>query len=316
MTEGQPIFRENRIAEIFEMAYQNLMQGLFTDATALLEKALEIDFEHPGVASTLKCASFWKERQERERSLSDTYERGELFLSQWKVFQAFSEGLGDVPERCTFAIRQYVFSTALKHYLQLSDGEPGGDPEVLLRAGRCYKGMGNYERAVEFLEQANREKRESAEVLAELADCYSLINETRAAKVFFREAFFLDPAAVDLSTLESPLFLRLAEKVRTLGVPERELAEWIPVYGVIWGVFNVKREMKPLELGKLKQSIFLLEKEIEGGSAGPGLRPRLINRYFWLVDHYLSAGETRERIEEVLARIRELDPQVHGQYAT
>jgi hypothetical protein len=75
--------------------------------------------------------------------------------------------------------------------------------------------------------------------------------------------------------------------------------------------------MKPLELGKLKQSIFLLEKEIEGGAEATGtLRPRLLNRYFWLVDHYLSVGEARERIEEVLVRIRELDPQVHRQYAT
>jgi tetratricopeptide (TPR) repeat protein len=269
MTVGQPIFREDRIVEILEMVYQNLKQGLFTEATDLLSEAMEIDFEHPGVASALKCAAFWKERQERERVITDTYERGELFLSQWKLFQSFTERLGDVPERCTFAIKQYVFSAALNHYLRLSEGEPGGDPEVLLRIGRCYKGIGNYEQAVEFLERANQEGREKAEVLAELADCYSLVNETRAAKLFFREAFFLDPGAVDLSGLESPLIVRLADKVRALGVEEHEVAEWIPVYGVIWGVFNVKREMKPLELGKLKQSIFLMEKEIEGGVDAP-----------------------------------------------
>jgi len=120
--------------------------------------------------------------------------------------------------------------------------------------------------------------------------------------------------AVDVALLESPLILRLVEKVRGLGFPAEDVNEWIPVYGTIWGVFNVKREMKPLELGKLKQSIYLLEKDIEGGAAG--LRPRLINRYFWLVDHYLTAREPRQRIEEVLGRIKELDPQVHREYAT
>ena len=44
--------------------------------------------------------------------------------------------------------------------------------------------------------------------------------------------------------------------------------------------------------------------------------PRLINRYFWLIDHYLAAGEQRERIEEVLEKIRDLDPQVHREYTT
>ena len=44
--------------------------------------------------------------------------------------------------------------------------------------------------------------------------------------------------------------------------------------------------------------------------------PRLINRYFWLIDHYMSAGEPRERVEEVLAKIRELDPRVHRDYTT
>jgi hypothetical protein len=81
-------------------------------------------------------------------------------------------------------------------------------------------------------------------------------------------------------------------------------------------VFNVKREMKPLELGKLKQSIFLLQKEIETEPRARGLVPRLINRYFWLIDHYLTVGETRERIEEILERIREIDPRVYREYAT
>jgi hypothetical protein len=60
-------------------------------------------------------------------------------------------------------------------------------------------------------------------------------------------------------------------------------------------VFSVKREMKPLEFGKLKQSIFLLEREIESEPRARGLVPRLINRYFWLIDHYMAAGESREK---------------------
>jgi hypothetical protein len=51
-------------------------------------------------------------------------------------------------------------------------------------------------------------------------------------------------------------------------------------------------------------------------SAHATLVPRLINRYMWLIDHYLTTGEPRERIDEVLARIRDIDPGVHADYTT
>ena len=42
----------------------------------------------------------------------------------------------------------------------------------------------------------------------------------------------------------------------------------------------------------------------------------MINRYFWLIDHYRATGEPRERIDDVLARIRETDPAVHEDYTS
>jgi tetratricopeptide (TPR) repeat protein len=289
---------------------------LFAEAVDGLEEALGLDLEHPGVASALKCAAFWNERREGEKALAGAFEKGEYLLSQWRVFMRFVEELADTPESLVYACRQYVFGTALKHYQRLREEGPAEEPEVLFRIGRCYKGIGNFDCAIECLENANRGKPEDAALLAELADCYSIVNESRAAKVFFREAFFLDPQAVDLGTLESPLIERLAEKVRQLGFSGPEANEWLPVYGTIYGVFNVKREMKPLELGKLKQSVFLLRKEIKTEPRARGLVPRLINRYFWLIDHYLAVGETREKVEEVLERIREIDPRVYREYAT
>jgi tetratricopeptide (TPR) repeat protein len=270
--------------------------------------------DHPGTVSALKCAVFWKDRLEGEMP-ADTFEKGEYLLSQWRTFMGLVEG-SDVPEELVHACRQHVLRSALNHYLCLRQEGPGEEPELLYRIGRCYKGMGNFELAIECLEGANRGKPEDAAVLAELADCYSLVNESRAAKVFFREAFFLDPQAVDLGTLESPLIRRLAEKVGDLGYSGPEVNEWLPVYAMVYGVFNVKREMKPLELGKLKQSIFQLRNEIEIEPRARGLAPRLINRYFWLIDHYLTVGETKDKVEEVLDRIREIDPRVYREYAT
>ena len=44
------------------------------------------------------------------------------------------------------------------------------------------------------------------------------------------------------------------------------------------------------------------------------LIPRLINRYFWLIDHFIIANEPRTKIEEVLRKIRSIDESIYEQY--
>ena len=340
MTEGRTRVRDDGVIQLFDTACHALREGAFSDAMDSLERLLERDVDSTGVASALKCAAFLKERLDGERAAADSFEQGAQLLSLWRIFRAFAERLPDVPERVLFALKQYLFTSALACYLAAAPDveREGGDPDVLLQVGRCCKGMGNYERAIECLEEANRERRDDARILSELADCYSLVNESRAAKAFFREAFFIDPQAVDLDGLESPLIQRLSARVRARGKEGPDLNEWIPVFGTVWGVFNVKREMKPLELGKLKQAIYQLEKDArrdaatravpegraQAGSPPPAnsteyrgsVVPRLLTRYFWLIDHLLAGGESRERIDEMLARIRDTDPGVHAEYTT
>ena len=95
-----------------------------------------------------------------------------------------------------------------------------------------------------------------------------------------------------------------------------ELAEWVPVYGLLYGVLNVKRELRALEFGKLKQAIFALENEVRDGdpSRRDVLAPKLINHYFWLIDHYVNVNDDRARIHEVLLKIKLLDPDVYKRY--
>jgi tetratricopeptide (TPR) repeat protein len=316
MAEKQLTFKENEIIQILNRVYLNFKEGHFKDASSLLEKALEIDFESTDVTNALKAANFWLEREDRLVTISGSYEKGEYYLGQWKVFNGFISRMENLSERCLFNIKYYIFGMALEHYLSLYDEKDLSDPEILFRIGRCHKCQGNYESAIRFLELASQHRREDAAILAELADSYSLVNEDRAAKVFYREAFFLDPQAVELAYLESPMILRLVDKLRgRIGEMGAELQEWIPVYGTVFGLFSIKRELRPLELGKLKQAIYQLEKRI-GGKRDNRLTPRLINHYFWLVDHYLNAGEDRQKIEETLGKIRELDTEIYKEYVT
>jgi hypothetical protein len=117
--------------------------------------------------------------------------------------------------------------------------------------------------------------------------------------------------------MESELILGLRDKVRDLGYSGNELAEWIPVWGCIWGIFSIKRELKPVEAGRLKQSILSLENEYRSKSGGnPHIKPRLLNRYFWLVDHCEYKRDTSGLMDETLLKIKFIDPVVHDQYRT
>ncbi len=297
-------------------AYESLRGVDLPGATGLLERALGVDFEEPEVLWALKCANFWGERAARLESMPNPYERGEYVLAQWKSFSSFASKLEGSFDRAFYAFKRYAFSLALGQYRALPPEEKEShEAELALRVGRCHKGAGDYDAALRQLEEAARERRDDPEVLAELADAYALGGEARASKALFREAFYLGPQRVDLGLLESEMIRRLVARVSEMGYSGPELAEWIPVYGAVLGIFTVKRELKAVEVGKLKQSIYQLENEAREGAEDRALVvPRLMNRYFWLVDHYLASREDRSRIDEVLLKVRILDPSIYKQY--
>lgn len=280
-----------------------------------LERSLSYIFDSDEIITALKYINFWSDRQERVDALVDAFERGEYLLSQWMVFQEFVERVGPRVQVVENALRQHVFRQALMHYREVYQDRSNRDPDLLVRIGRCYKGAGEFDRAMRFLKAAGGQRPEDAELLAELADVLALVNETAQAKAFFREAFFVDAQKIDIARLESELIQRLVRAVGDQGFGPAELREWIPVYGVLYDVLNVKRELRSIEFGRLKQAIYELERELREGTGEPALiTPRLINHYFWLIDHYKAVKEAQGKIDEVLIKIRSVDANVYHHY--
>ena len=310
------MIEQESVAVLLSSAYESLKCVDLRAATEALEGALAVDFEAAEILWSLKCAHFWNERLARLEGMPNLFERGEYVLVQWKTFAAFSAKLEGDFERALFAYKRFAFSLALGQYQALPPEErESHEADVALRVGICLKGMGDYVGALRSLEAASRERREDAEVLAQLADAYALQGDERESKALFREAFFIAPQKVDVELLEAGLIRRLAAKVASLGYRGAEFAEWIPVYGTLLGVFSIKRELKAVEVGKLRQSVYQLENEVKEGSGDRAvLVPRLVNRYFWLIDHYLAAREERAKIDEVLLKVRLLDQSIYKQY--
>ncbi len=304
------------VSVLLSNAYESLRSVDLVAATELLDRALSADYEHPEVLYALKCVNFWNERLARLGSMQNPFERGEFVLGQWKTYASFSGKLEGDFERARYAFKRFAFSLALEQYRALPPEEnESHEAELSLRMGRCLKGAGDFDEARHRLEQAAQSRKDDAEILAELADTYALSGDARSSKALFREAFYLAPQRIDIDFLESEMLRRLVERVASLGYAANEVVEWLPVYGNILGIFTVKRELKAVEAGKLRQSIYQLENELKENKEARGyLVPRLINRYFWLIDHYMAAKEDRTRTDEILLKIRLLDLSIYKQY--
>jgi tetratricopeptide (TPR) repeat protein len=297
--------------------YELLKSGELEQANRELNGILQQDLENNEVLYTLTGINYWTGKLAKAMAASSAFERGEYLVSAWTTFPDYMGKQGEQREAVLYSFKQCVFTLALGFYrvLYREDGT-AQDPELYRKIGLCFKFQGDYEKALRLLEQARNGDGDSPAILAELADCYALCGEVRLAKVLFREAFFRGAARVELQFLESEIILRLVQQVKAVGYVGPEMVEWIPVYGVLYSVLNVKRELRALEFGKLKQAIFSLENEIKDAAEGTRsvLIPRLINSYFWLIDHYVNVNDDKARINEVLLKIKLLDTDVYNRY--
>jgi len=304
------------IADALDSTLEAFRSGDFDRAEAKAEKALALDFEHPAVQAALKCAVFWKDRLARAGALPSPEERGDFLLKEWAGFlNRFRAHLDEPFEDGIEAIRGAVFDRAAGWYLeQVAFEDESRQPDLQIKAAKAYKTQGSFDRAMEWLDKVLQGRPDDAGALAEMADCLEAVGNVPQSRLYFREAFYLNAQAVDVDNLRSEVLRSLAESLGAQGLAGAEAKEWLPVYAVIQGIFNVKRDLKPLELGQLKQNINALKSELHDGSAKALILPKLFNRYFWLIDHYFSVKEDRSKIEDILLNIKLLDPKIYELY--
>ena len=285
------------------------------EAADLLENVLVSDLEDLNLVFAIQCCNFWKNTLS-SLSMYSYYEQGELLLIQWKPFLSLIEKKQSPLERTVYAFKKGIFSLALEAYLSCPEEKDVKlKADILKKIGMCYKKLGSYEIALRHLTEANSCLQGQASILAEMADCYALCGETKNAKMLFREAFYINAQQIDLVFLDSPLIRVLIEKVMDKGYTGEPLQEWVSVYGVLYGIFNVKRQLRAQEHLRLKQEVYARENEIKDPANNRAvLTPRLLNLYFWLIDFYEVTKDDVEKIKEVVLKIRLLDPEIYQLY--
>lgn len=304
-----------QMEEEIKEALSLLADGDPLEAQHVVGILFEHDLESQELYYTNRCCTFWIDANRRLAELTDPFEQGERLLTEWKSFQTFSNS-GTKYAPALYAMQKGYFSTALKYFTPLfEEKEPLRKAEVYRNAGICYKKLGNFEDARACLSEANKVYPNIPSVLAELADCYALCGEERFGKVLFREAFFIDPEKIDIDFLDSELIKCLIEKTMEKGLSGKNLLLWVPVYGVLNGILNIKRGLSSQEVCRLKQNIYAMENENKDPCCNTDiLVPKLLNSYFWLIDHYVLTHESMNKVNEILLKIKLLDSNVYDAY--
>ncbi|MCR4580840.1 MAG: hypothetical protein K5681_10900 [Treponema sp.] len=293
-----------------------LQQGNPFEAQKIISTLFESDLDSKELIFTNKCCIFWIESIKRLRNTEDSYEQNEGLLQEWKTFQSYISRDTNTYEPALDAVQHGFFTKALERFTELlEEKEPYQRAEIYKRAGICHKKLGNFDMARSFLMEANSIYPNLSSVLAELADCCSLCGEDKYGKLLFREAFYIDPESIDLSFLDSELIKCLIKITKEKKHSGQALQYWIPVYGVLNGVLNIKKELIPQEVVKLKKEIYAKESEYKDPSCNAEiLVPRLLNCYFRLMDHYTLVHESSTKCNEILLKIKILDSTVYQAY--
>ena len=114
--------------------------------------------------------------------------------------------------------------------------------------------------------------------------------------------------------MESELIKKLAVITKNAGKKDKEINEWLPVYGTLTGVLSVTRKLNQLEVTKLVQSIGTLENDLRSGPKNESeLLPRLLNKYLWLMSHY-EMNKDKKGVSEIMLKIGLYDAAIYERY--
>jgi hypothetical protein len=305
-----------------EKALRSGLPNAGLEARRLFEEALRGDYGSKAAKFALKSLLWWQRRLEDYAPSANGPEKGRAIVDEWKGFYRFLNDIGgvggidDAGWDALRAVRYWVCAAAREafDYNALNPSQ-SGDWGIQFKLGLCHKGLGDYENACAFLDVAAGFKQDDVPLLFERADVKALAAERDArpdgeARLIFREAFLAAPQEACVYSMESAFFRGLYHAVAERGYEGDEILEWMPVWGTLLGAFPFKCELNQIKLGKLKGRVFELENEFKA-EGGPGSRnsegrlvPRLLNGYFWLLEHY-EASRQREKSRHGLDRLVE-----------
>ncbi len=319
---GQLTFSDDPILNGINEVYQHLEKGEFAAAVARIDELMDIDADYPGLIESYRVAKFWNNREKEMKTLEEGKDTAEYLMRQWEVFNEYAEGKNMVSSSAFRYAMRHIFIRAADNYKFAfrEQQDTSNNFQFLMNLGDCFLRLEEYKLAIDTLEYARGSYKSSARLMAILGEAYFHSGDTSKSLLSFREAFFIDPAEIDLSLLKAKPIQELTEIVKKERADFKDIAEWIPIYGYIHDIFYVKRNLSAHQVEGIQKDIYNLEltyqKMNRGQVEASNIMPRLINKYHWLLDYYSLQSYNFENMTQIRDRLLNINRELFQEYFT
>lgn len=301
----------------YTSVYGLIRSGKITEALRSFEEILRRSFDEESECG-IKVIKYILSRINKIKNLGDYHTIADTLVSEWKntISWINTNNCGRFSELVD-AVRYYIFHLALKYYQTIIENMDTSsnvvDVDLMIKVSKCYREIGEIDKSIELLEEVRQYDLYDSSVLANLADAYFEIRDTEASKLFFREAFFWDPQRIDIFDMKSMIIKKLIKIVMDNGYRGEEVNEWIPIYGVIENIFDVRRELSQEEVNLILERVRHMESQYNSNRNWRNiLEPRLLNSYVWLIDYYFLQVEDYEVARSIGKILQKFSPSVYS----
>ena len=289
-----------------------IKNGRFEEALESFSLILKNNYSNSAAESGIKCCKYWIPRNNKFRKLNDNYEKGKLIFNEWKKFEKFSKSLKNIHSKVISNVMFYIFNSALEAFKKEIRENRILDFETYYIIALSYKKIGDFKNAIKYFEETLNIENDNSNIIAQLADCYALIDEEKKAKLLFREAFFIDPSSIDLELLDSNIITYITAKILELNYSKKEVQYWIPIFGRVLNILNVFRELIPVEISKIKREISYIENNYKNQIDKDNcIKTKLINSYLWLIDYLKINNQDKNEIDEIENKLRSISETIY-----
>lgn len=303
--------------ELKKQLYSMLKVGDVDVAEDIANSALEEDINDRDIIGILKVIKFWQNRKESFVYNSDS-NSGALLYNEWDKFVDFCVD-NKLNNKAVFAIKSFVFKLIVQMLVEYYKTSPIKDKETLILMGEAFYEIGMVEKAIETLEYALTEFKQSLDVRIYilLGDIYGEKGDDDLAMIMFNEAFLKFPQLVMLDRIDYPPVRKLEELIKQDGIAENEVVEWIAVYGYLYKGLTTRRGIEYEEYMGLQEKIREYESSLKIDKKVVNIIiPRLVNYYFWIFDYYVYQVNANSGARKVSRRIIELLSMPYAEEAT
>jgi tetratricopeptide (TPR) repeat protein len=318
--DGQLTFSDDPLLPGINEAYQLIEEGNFIEAAKIIDGLMNQSTDYPGLIEGYRTAKFWNNRKDEIDNSIQGKKKADYFMRQWNEFNKYAIEKNMTDSAAYRAARKYVFQNASMHYkIAFQNQESTADNfDLLVNLGICFLTIGEYNNTIETLEYARSSYKSDAKLLSILAEAYYHTNEIPRSLLYFREAFLINPAEIELDLLKSKPIQELIEIVQSEKPGCTDVREWIPILGSTEDIFYVKRPLNSQQVEAIKREIYNMEKSFQTMNrdkiAETNIIPRLINKYLWMLDYFEQQNYDFESVTDIRKRLIKLDKELFEDY--